>query len=106
MEAEHVLGCEHAENQGDCGGDRAPQEKTDALCFQTVDETGTSGDADNGDKDIQAYRIHEPDSRRWNASKLRAYRTQPSTDDTGNQRSAGSRQSKRHASHVEDQRAD
>src|SRR5437762_5755567 len=106
VEAEHVLGREHAENQGDRSGDRAPQEETDALRFQTVDEARTGGDANDGDEDVEADRVHEPDGGRRNASKGRAHRAQPAADDPEDQRSAGCRQGERHASYLEDQRSE
>src|SRR5207248_5992435 len=89
VEAKHVLGGEHAENQGDRSGERAPKEETDTLRFQTVDEARTRRDANDGDEDVEADRVHEPDGGRRNASKGRADRAQPSADDPGDQRSAG-----------------
>src|SRR4030095_1371677 len=89
VEAEHVLGDEHAKNDGDRGGERAPKEETNALRFQTVDEARTGGDADDGDEDIEADRVHEPNGGRRNASELRTHRAQPSADDPEDQRSAG-----------------
>src|SRR5438477_854833 len=106
VEAEHVLGDEHPENQRDRGGDRAPQEEADALRFQTVDEAWTGGNADDGDEDVEADRVHEPDSGRRNATELRTHRAQPSADDAGDERPAGSRQGERRASYLENQRAD
>src|SRR5438105_5871172 len=106
VEAEHELGDEHPENQRDRGGDRAPQEEADALRFQTVDEAWTGGNADDGDEDVEADRVHEPDSGRRNATKLRPHRAQPSADDAGDERPARSRQGERRASYLENQRAD
>src|SRR5207247_325360 len=88
VEAEYVLGREHAENQGDRGGERAPQEETDALRFQTVDEARTGRDADDGDEDVEADRVHEPDGGRRNASELRVHRAQPPADNARDQRTA------------------
>ena len=85
---------------------RAPQEQTDALRLQAVDEARAGGDADDGDEDVEADRVHEPDGGRRDASEGRAHRAQPATDDPGDQRAAGGRQRERHAGHLEDQRAD
>src|SRR5437667_339688 len=90
VEAEHVLGGEHAENQGNRGGDRAPQEETNALRFQAVDEARAGGDSDDGDEDVEADRVHEPDGGCRNAAELRANRTQPAANDPGNRRAASS----------------
>src|SRR4051794_12101591 len=106
MEAERVLGDEHPENQRDTGGDRAPQEEADALSFQTVDEAWAGGNADDGDEYVEADRVHEPDSGRRNATELRTHGAQPSADDAGDERPAGSREGKRRASYLENQRAD
>ncbi len=38
---------EHAENERDRGRERAPQEQTDALRLQAIDEARTGGDADD-----------------------------------------------------------
>src|SRR5690349_10745680 len=67
VEAEQVLGREHAEYQRDRGCRNAPQKETDALRLQAVDESRPGGDADDGDEDVEAHRIHEPDRGRRDA---------------------------------------
>src|SRR6185436_5840872 len=106
MEAEHVLGHEHAEHQWNGGSKRAPQEQADALRLQAIDEARPGGDSDDGDEYVEANRVHEPDGRRWDAPEGRAYRAQPAADDASNQRATRGGQRQRRPGHFEDQRAD
>lgn len=53
MKAENVFADIHAEDQGDCRGQRAPEKQTGALGPQPADEARTGGNADDRDEDVQ-----------------------------------------------------
>src|SRR5262245_830973 len=68
VEPEDVLADVHPEHQRHRGGERAPQEQTDALRLQPVDEARAGGDPDHGRDDVETDGDHEPDGRGWNAA--------------------------------------
>src|SRR5262249_42690594 len=106
VEPEDVLADVHPEDQRHRGGERAPQEETDALCLQPVDEARAGGDADHGDEDVETDGVHEPDGRGWNASEERARRAQPAEEDARDEGPACGGQRQRYPGHFPDQRAE
>src|SRR5215212_2324910 len=60
VEAKQILSNIHRqdERQGRC--ENAPEEQAEAELLQPRDELGTRREADDGDEDVQADRIHEP----------------------------------------------
>src|SRR5262249_9394004 len=85
VDPEKVLPDEQPEDYGHRGRHRAPQEQSDALRLQAVDEPGASRDADDRNEDVETYRIHEPHGRGRNPSEVWARRAEPSEHESGNE---------------------
>src|SRR2546429_6487879 len=88
VEPEEVLADEHAKDEGQGGRDSAPEKQPDALGFESVNEARACRDSDNGDENVEANRIHEPDGGRRNPSEQWAHRTQPAKDEARDKRAA------------------
>src|SRR6267142_3794127 len=83
VKAEDELADEHAEDQGDRRGHGAPQEQAHALRLEAVDEARPGRDADDGDEEVEADRVHEPDGRGRDTPEGRPCRAQPAEHDIG-----------------------
>ena len=88
MELKDISSQQHTDNQRDSGSQRTDKEETDTDFLQPGDKARSGRNTDNSDEHIQPDIIQYPKGRFRDSSESRMLRTQPSEDQSGDQRPA------------------